>query len=656
MNRPFLTLAIVALFACSTHATVLTYKGGNGTSGYGFEQTSVDLFDDDNGAETDAHDDQAYGDNVTGLGPDANNFEYGEQGEGFTPNITVEHRGRARRHSNFGGCYGGSGTHNMCTTTGPNPSPDGVEIPFLHGGTSDLSGDEPVWVEFTAEPGFDVTMFDLYVMGDLNTTTSAGVIVKLLDGAGGGELFNSGVVEILRNEPNLVDLQGTTAPFIRLELDWHPGISGGAFGFGDFTTDNIRFGQNGTATAPPSRFTWNTNGLGDWADSANWTPKVVGDPNSANHTAIFEDRGGITGPTLVSTMADVTLNRIEFTNTANNFVIAGLGSVNMSATTGQTPVDPSMSVQGTHEFQVAVNLVNDTTVDVASDATLTLNNTLNLMSHTLEKTGAGTMSVRNDFVTGGGTLNIAQGTVSGNGTVGGSTNNVGGTIAPGNSPGVLTINGDLSNGAGGTIAMEIEGTDGPGEANGHDQVQVTGSSDLDGTLNIIPGSYSDPTTRAARDTFTLISAAGGSTGAFGTVNYDGSVLSADFSGPNGSFRDHIDNGLFRNVDYDGSNVRLTNLFALEGDADGDIDIDITDFNILASNFDDTGANSATNDWTTADFDADGDIDITDFNFLAANFADTGYAGQMAGQVPEPTTWILLTLGLACGCLSLRGRK
>ena len=219
MISRILTVAIVVLFSCSARATVLTYKGGNGTSGYGFEQASVDLFDDDNGAETNAHDDQAYGDNVTGLGPDANNFEYGEQGEGFTPNITVQHKPEMRRQSNFGGCFGGSGTHNMCASAGPNPSPDGVQIPFLHIGTAD---GPTYWVDFTADPGFNVTMFDLYVMGDLNTTTSAGVIVKLLDGAGGSELFNSGVVEILRNEPNLLDLQGTTAPFIRLRNGQHP--------------------------------------------------------------------------------------------------------------------------------------------------------------------------------------------------------------------------------------------------------------------------------------------------------------------------------------------------------------------------------------------------------------------------------------------------
>ena len=98
-------------------------------------------------------------------------------------------------------------------------------------------------------------------------------------------------------------------------------------------------------------------------------------------------------------------------------------------------------------------------------------------------------------------------------------------------------------------------------------------------------------------------------------------------------------------------MSVTNLFALEGDADGDIDI--TDFNILASNFDDTGANSVTNNWTTADFDFDGDVDITDFNFLASNFSDTGYGEVSTDQVPEPTAVFLI--GLACLMLLIAKR-
>jgi len=413
--------------------------------------------------------------------------------------------------------------------------------------------------------------------------------------------------------------------------------------------DFVSIGASSAAGPPPTRFTWGTNDLGDWNLHTNWTPSG-GPPGSlsraANTTAVFPDTFNITGPTTVVTNSAVTVNRVEFDNVMNTYVVAGFGSVNMVATTDKAAEDPTMTVQGTHKFQAAVNLQNNTAIDVGSDSKLTFDGALSLMGNTLSKIGVGTMAVNNKQIFGAvGSLDVREGTLAGDGTVGGSVDNSA-TIAPGNSTGVLTVNGDLNNSAAGTILMEIEGTDGAGRAQGHDQIQVTGSSTLAGTLDIqTGGNYADPTTRALRDEFTLIASAGGNTGTFTTVNYNGTALSADFNGPDGSFRDHIADGLFRNVNYDANNVSVTNLLALEGDADGDIDIDITDFNILASNFDDTGANAATNDWTTADFDADGDIDITDFNFLAANFADTGYGGSVSGQVPEPSGIALLLLGL-----------
>jgi len=109
-----------------------------------------------------------------------------------------------------------------------------------------------------------------------------------------------------------------------------------------------------------------------------------------------------------------------------------------------------------------------------------------------------------------------------------------------------------------------------------------------------------------------------------------------------SLRDHVGQGLFRRVNYTATGVEFQNLLAHHGDADGDKDVDITDFNVLASNFDPSGANSATNDWTTADFDTDGDVDITDFNGLASNFAPSGYAVS-GSAVPEPAGVVLVLL-------------
>ena len=408
----------------------------------------------------------------------------------------------------------------------------------------------------------------------------------------------------------------------------------------------------GTILPPSNAFVWKNDVSGNWQERGNWlgngsSPPFFPDNNET--TATFG--AAITSAKTVFTNSAVTTSVIRFENT-NSYTLAGGGGVNIETGSMGTSIDV---LNGSHEFQTKVDFHNDAKLDVTNGSTLTFNNALNLNGNTVTKMGGGTVVINNRLHNGGGMLDVQEGIVSGSGTIGGNVEN-GSIIAPSDSPGVLTIDGNLNNSTVGTIAIEIDGTDGPGETQGHDQIQVTGSSTLDGTLSITTGAYTDPTIRAARDMFTVIASAGGSTGTFGTVSYDGVDLFADFNGTNGSFRNHIANGLFHNIDYDGNNVRLTNLFALEGDADGDIDIDITDFNILASHFDDTGANSATNDWTTADFDADGDIDITDFNFLAANFSDAGYAEVTTGQVPEPSTTVLMLAGVISLYLGMRRKS
>ena len=80
---------------------------------------------------------------------------------------------------------------------------------------------------------------------------------------------------------------------------------------------------------------------------------------------------------------------------------------------------------------------------------------------------------------------------------------------------------------------------------------------------------------------------------------------------------------------------------LRGDTELDRNVDITDFNSLATNFDPDGS-TAPHSWLEGNFDGDNDIDITDFNFLASNFAPDGYG---ASAVPEPSSLLLALLGL-----------
>ncbi len=106
--------------------------------------------------------------------------------------------------------------------------------------------------------------------------------------------------------------------------------------------------------------------------------------------------------------------------------------------------------------------------------------------------------------------------------------------------------------------------------------------------------------------------------------------------------------MFRNVSYDNTDVTFTNMLALEGDTDGNLDVDITDFNVLAGSF---GATNA--EWTDADFDGDMDVDITDFNFLASNFGS--YSLAAPALIPEPTTAGLVLVGLLAMTAACRRR-
>ena len=193
----------------------------------------------------------------------------------------------------------------------------------------------------------------------------------------------------------------------------------------------VQFFGSGSVGPPPTIFEWRTDGTGEWDTNSNWSPSSA-TPTTKQRTAVFGEM--ISRPTTVVTNVPITVNQVEFNNPTHRYGVAGLGSVNLEADTGGGL--PSVAVmQGNHQFQVNVNLQDDTLADISSGASVEFNNRLNLMGKMLTKTGDGDLAINNILNAGGGTVNVLAGSVSGGGTVGGDLDNSGGTVAPGNSAG-----------------------------------------------------------------------------------------------------------------------------------------------------------------------------------------------------------------------------
>lgn len=116
-----------------------------------------------------------------------------------------------------------------------------------------------------------------------------------------------------------------------------------------------------------------------------------------------------------------------------------------------------------------------------------------------------------------GSLSLEGGVLKGQGTITEDLNNTGATVKPGASPGKLTVNGNYTQGAGGTLETEIQGTTTDTQ---YDHLAVGGNASLAGTLAIVNGGGFDP---ALTDTFDILTATGTVSGTFATVT--GAALS-----------------------------------------------------------------------------------------------------------------------------------
>jgi hypothetical protein len=236
--------------------------------------------------------------------------------------------------------------------------------------------------------------------------------------------------------------------------------------------------------------TWFYSKGGSWNNSNYWIGGVV--PNGNTQTAILGPL--ITDSSTLFTNQTVTIKKITF-DSSETYALAGTGLLELESNSGSAELEV---LQGTQNLQIRVELKDYTNVAIAGGAALEFNNRLDLNGYSLVKSGGGTLHINNTVVTGGGSVIGASGSITGSGMVVGDLENIEGTVAPGNSPGTLTVTGDFIQQAGGTLQLEIGGIT---AGTTHDVLAVGGTLSVAGALEVIfTGGY----TPAAGDQFEVL--------------------------------------------------------------------------------------------------------------------------------------------------------
>jgi autotransporter-associated beta strand protein len=312
----------------------------------------------------------------------------------------------------------------------------------------------------------------------------------------GGTLFKSGVVTFTNDN----QLGGATAPLI-FEGGTLRVNTAGAYAASRAVTLNAPGGTvdtNGKATTFSNTVSGTGSltkaGTGDLnlgvANSFSGDTKVSGGTLTLGHAQALQnstlDYNGYGGTLAFGSLAAATVGGLK-------------GSQNLALPAGFTLTVGNNDQSTTYAGDLSGTGAGLTKI---GSGTLTL-------SGASRHTGMTTVSDGTLLLTGSlsGSVTINGGTFAGTGTVGGNVNLTGGTLAPGLSPGVLAIGGDLDLGPEGLLLIDVGGAL-PGDGAGfYAQLLVGGDATLDGLLDFafVDGFLPDPA-----DVFFILARDGGS--------------------------------------------------------------------------------------------------------------------------------------------------
>jgi hypothetical protein len=392
----------------------------------------------------------------------------------------------------------------------------------------------------------------------------------------------------------------------------------------DFSNGNSLSFWLRMVVAPPAQ-RWINPGSGDWDDPNNWGTGIV--PNNLGATANFLD--DITAPATISLNNPITVTTIRL-QSAHGYTIVG-GPANNTLTLDGVAEDARTvnAQEGSHTIAAPVliglsagtsALANFNVQRPADVLTLSGDISISIFNNatlTIQKTGPGRLDITNletpdpiaqptHILVSGGTMRLLPGS------------------------GRTRVN---------SVAV----------AGG-----ATPTAKLDITNNPIVADYAspDPSPLDAMKAQIAAGYAGGSWNGNGIISSNATATTHGIGYAEASTLSSVP-ALFGTVDADAVLMRLTRY----GDANLDGNVNLQDFNALASNFGSTDA-----DWVQGDFNYDSMVNLQDFNRLAANFGlaagPDGPTPQdwaaLAAVVPEPTA--LSALAVAMLPLARRRRR
>jgi hypothetical protein len=194
---------------------------------------------------------------------------------------------------------------------------------------------------------------------------------------------------------------------------------------------------------------------------------------------------------------------------ASSSIVYSYGAIDALASTfADNQAAGTFEILNGRNFTTAGAFSNEGTIDVGAGSTLTIGSAF---------TNNGNLDVDGTLIAptiaiGAGQDLSGSGTIDGNVTVYGSTD-------PGNSPGILTVNGNYTQASGSFLNIQLGGT-GLGQ---FDQLNVNGNLSLAGTLDVLLWNGFVP---ANGNTFDILNWTGTRTGSFGAIDYP--TLSAGY--------------------------------------------------------------------------------------------------------------------------------